>query len=122
MGRSRSGFETLDAYIDATGLTVSVVVNINELHSGVDLLDQLALSVSCAQFQTEFFFLSGSIGWIREVGSFIFHMVYSAIHFLHQIALPIQQDRLKMHALLLIHVLFAPFRFVGLEIVELKAD
>src|SRR5690606_28842501 len=62
-----AGFQTADADLDAAGIAPAVFVLFDQLQRFVDLLDQLALTIACAQFQAEFFFLAGAICRVWEV-------------------------------------------------------
>src|SRR4051794_27483505 len=65
-GSHRTRFESLHADF-LTGLdAVAVTTVFDALQRLIDLANQLALAIACAQFQAEFRFLGRTIVWIGE--------------------------------------------------------
>src|SRR5690606_10816754 len=96
----------------ATGFAEAVIVLIDLLEGFVDLLQQLALTIACAQFEAEAFLLSGSVGRIGVVVRLFLEVANSAINLLHQFLFPAEQDLSEVLKLLLVHVLFTRRRFI----------
>src|SRR5476651_1576598 len=111
----RAGFQSLDANFDAAGLAPAIFFVFDQLQRFVYLLDQLALTITGAQFKAELFFLAGTICRVREVGRFVFHVIDCTVDFLHQVLFPLIQDLGEVSAHGLAHVLFALYFFVGFE-------
>lgn len=57
----------------------------------------------------------GTVGRVREVGGFVLHVVHGAIHFLHQLQLPLVEDAGEVSAHRIAHVLLALLLFIGFE-------
>ena len=51
------------------------------------------MTVARAQFDAELFFERGAVGGIGRIRGFLLHVMHGAIHFLHQLRAPVQQDR-----------------------------
>ncbi|MCY1543471.1 hypothetical protein D9M68_792910 [compost metagenome] len=81
----------------------------------VDLLDQLALTITGAQFQAELFFLAGAIRRIGEVGRVVLHVMHGPVDFLHQFQLPLVEDAGEVGAHRLTHVLLALGFLIGFK-------
>ena len=61
--------EPLITNLDTTGITVAIIIVLQSVQRGIDLLDQLSFAVSRAQLKTEFFFLGGAIGGIGKLAA-----------------------------------------------------
>ena len=66
-GCGRAGFQALYTYLDSTGVTVPVVVDLDPLQGAVNFFDQFTFTITGAKLKTELFFLGRTIRWIREV-------------------------------------------------------
>src|SRR3989344_424440 len=111
----RACFKTLDADLDAAGLTPAVLFVFDQLKRLVDLLDQLALTIAGSKLESELFFLAGTVCRVREVGRFVLHVVHSLVDTFHQLFFPLIQNLGEVFAHGLAHVLFASFLNIGLE-------
>src|SRR5690606_27059224 len=96
-----------NADLDAARFAEAVLVLVDHVDCFLDLLEQLALAITGAQFQCELFFLGGAVVRVRQVGGLVLQMVDGAIRLLHQLLAPGQQDLAEVLALRFVHVLFA---------------
>src|SRR5690606_38906279 len=102
-----AGFQATNADLDAARFAEAVLVLVDHVDCFLDLLEQLALAITGAQFQCELFFLGGAVVRVRQVGGLVLQMVDGAIRLLHQLLAPGQQDLAEVLALRFVHVLFA---------------
>src|SRR5471030_971345 len=114
--RGRAGFEAADADLYATGFAPAVFFVFDQLQRFVDLLDQLALTVTGAQFQAELFFLAGAVRGVGEVCGFVLHVMHGTIHLFHQVLLPFLEDSAEVSAHGIANVLLTLTKFVRFEV------
>src|ERR1700735_4756980 len=106
-------FQALDTDLFAGFETIAVGAVLDAFQRLVDLTNELALTITRAQLEAEFFFLGRAGIGVGKIRSLVLHVRDRAIDFLHQIALPIEQDQLEMRQLLLAHVLLATLGDIG---------
>ena len=112
---SRSGFQATNTDFNTAGIAITIIVIGNQFDGTVDFLDQSAFTVAGTQFDAELFFKSGSVCWVWWICRFVLHVMYGAIHFLHQLVAPIQKNAFEMIFLIFIHVLLALFDVIRVE-------
>src|SRR3569832_1615854 len=110
--------EPADANLDAAALALAVFAGVEPREGLVDLLDELALAVSRAEFERDIGFLRGAVVGVGKVRGLVLHVMHGAVDFLHQLAFPGVQDGAKVLDLLFIHVLLALLDGIGLEVLE----
>src|SRR6185437_2380939 len=115
-GGDRPRLQALDADLLAGLETIAVAAVLDSLQRLVDLANEFALAVPCAQLQAEFLLLGGAVIGIGEVRRLVLHVRDGAIDLDHQIALPAVEDHAKVLELLLAHVLLAALGDIGLDV------
>ncbi len=118
--RDGSSLEPLDPDLFAGLEAIAVRPVVEPFQRLVDLTDQLTLTVTRPQLETELLFLGGAIVGIGKVRCLIFHMRDSAVDFDHQVPLPAIQNVAKVLRLLLAHVLFAALDDVRLNVARTR--
>src|SRR5579859_7865883 len=114
--RRRPRFQAFESDLDAATIAVTVFAVVNLADGFVDFLDELALAIAIAQFQSHIGLLAGAVIRIREYRRLILHRVHGAVDVLGQLDLQLIEDFLEVLELLRAHVLLALFRHVRLEI------
>src|SRR6185312_1120255 len=115
-GGDRPRLQALDADLLAGLETIAVAAVLDSLQRLVDLANEFALAVPCAQLQAEFLLLGGAVIGIGEVRRLVLHVRDGAIDLDHQIALPAVEDHAEVLELLLAHVLLAALGDIGLDV------
>src|SRR3569833_718193 len=110
--------EPADANLDAAALALAVFAGVEPREGLVDLLDELALAVSRAEFEREIGFLRGAVVGVGKVRGLVLLVLFGAVVFLFLLAFPGVQDGAKVLDLLFIHVLLALLDGIGLEVLE----
>src|SRR5690606_12339649 len=113
--RDRTSLEAAQADLVARLLAVAVGAVLDALQRRVDLLQELSLAIARAQLEAELGLLRGPVVRVGEVRRVVLHVQDRSIHFLHQLALPRQQDVAEVLELPLAHVGLAALRLVRLE-------
>ena len=114
----RAGLEPLQADLDAAGVTITVFLGDDAADRFVDLLDQLALPVTIAQFQRHVRFLAGTVIGVGKNGRFVLHRMHGAVDVLGQLAFHFFEHLAEMRQLPRIHVFLFALGFVGGVILE----
>ena len=114
-GRRRAGFQALDADLDAALVAEAVVAALDAAQSFVDLLDQLALAITIAQFDGHVGFLACPIIGVGKHRGFILHGMHRAVDILAEFLLEGFEDLAEMSQLLVAHVILTSLGLVGRE-------
>src|SRR3569833_2681549 len=84
--------EPADANLDAAALALAVFAGVEPREGLVDLLDELALAISRAEFEREIGFLRGAVVGVKKEHNHDQQEKQRAVDFLHQLAFPGVQD------------------------------
>lgn len=106
LGCSRACLEAANPDLDPAMVAKTVLVGFEAQQCFVDLADEFAFAIPCAELQAELGFLGCPVIGIGEVHCLILHVMHGAIRFFHEIFFPSQQDPVKMLLLCRIHVSF----------------
>jgi hypothetical protein len=102
--RGRASFQALDADLDAALVAEAVIAAFDAAKGLVDLLDQLALAITVAQFDGHVRFLAGAIVGVGKHRGFILHRVHRAVDVLAQLLFERFENLAEMRQLLGAHV------------------
>src|SRR5690606_4185750 len=114
-GRDRPCLEATQTDLVAGFLAVAVRAVLDPHQGRVDLLQQLTLAVAGPKLEPELRFLRRAVVRVREIRRLVLHVQHRAVDFLHQLALPGEQDLAEVLPLPFAHVGLAALRLVRLK-------